>query len=190
MKTFTIASIMALAAVGSAQFDKIPSCALTCFVGPLTSDGCSSLTDFKCHCEKGASLLSTVQPCVQGACSPADQATTIQAVQETCAGVGVPINIPDTSAAPSAAPSPSASAAPVASSAAASAASSAAAAVSSAVASAASSLASAASSALATSAASASASATPTLSQFTGGAPQATKAAGLLGAAALAMLAL
>ncbi|KAH7385694.1 hypothetical protein BKA66DRAFT_511522 [Pyrenochaeta sp. MPI-SDFR-AT-0127] len=194
MKTFTIATIVALASVATAQLDAIPSCALSCLTGPLTSDGCASLTDFKCHCEKGASLLAQVQPCVQGACSAADQSATIAAVSKICVDAGAPIVIPDASAAPSAAPASSAaavasSAAEVASSAAA-VASSAAGAASSAVASAVSSLASKASSAVATPTGNGTASATPTVSQFTGAAAQATKAAGLIGAAALAMLAL
>ncbi|KAA8625559.1 GPI anchored CFEM domain containing protein [Pyrenophora tritici-repentis] len=113
MKSFTIASIIALASVASAQLDNIPSCALNCFIGPLTSDGCSALTDFKCHCQKGGQLLSQVQPCVEKACNPSDQAAAISAVESTCKAAG-----------------------------------------------------------------------------FTGGAPQATQAAGILGAAALAMLVL
>ncbi|KAJ4367468.1 hypothetical protein N0V83_007051 [Neocucurbitaria cava] len=198
MKTFTIATIIALASVGTAQLDNIPSCALNCFVGPLTSDGCSSLTDFACHCKKGAALLAQVQPCVQGACSSADQATTISAVESTCEQAGSPISIPDASSAASSATAVASSVVASAESSAASVASSAASAASSAVASAASSLASAASSAMASATASASGtsssngttSATPTVSTFTGGAAQATKAAGFLGAAALAMLAL
>ncbi|KAF2833523.1 CFEM-domain-containing protein [Ophiobolus disseminans] len=200
MKTFAIASILVLASVASAQLDNIPSCALSCLIGPLTSDGCSALTDFKCHCQKGASLLATVQPCVQGACSAADQATVISAVQSTCAGVGVPINIPNASGAASSAVASASQAASSAAASASQAASSAAASVISSVLSAASSQAASVSSVIASrasgaSTAVASASATfnrpsPSASQFTGGAPQATKAAGLLGVAAIAMLAL
>ncbi|KAH7095400.1 hypothetical protein FB567DRAFT_29526 [Paraphoma chrysanthemicola] len=194
MKTFAIASIIALASVASAQLDSIPQCALSCFLGPLGSDGCSSLTDFKCHCEKGASLLSSVTPCVQGACSAADQATTISGVQKICQDAGAPISIPNPSGAASSAAASASQAASSAAASASAAVSSAAGAASSAVASAVSSAASRASSAAnsATSAAgSAVASASPTPSQFTGAAvPQATQAVGLLGAAALAMLAL
>merc|ERR1712137_940477 len=100
MKSFTIASFDALAAVASAQLDNIPECALTCFVGPLTSDGCESLADFECHCKKGDTLLASVQPCVEGACSADDQAAAISAVESTCKAAGVPITIPDSSAAP------------------------------------------------------------------------------------------
>nr|WLA78202.1 CFEM6 [Alternaria solani] len=208
MKTFTIATVVALASVGAAQLNNIPSCALNCFIGPLTSDGCSSLTDFECHCQKGAQLLSQVQPCVEGACSPSDQAAAISAVESTCAAAGVPISIPEGSAASSAVASAT-SAAASATSAAASAASSVASSVasevtsilseaSSVVASAASSLSSALSdddestSMTATPTATGSVSTTPSssVSEFTGGAAQATQAVGILGAAALAMFAL
>src|SRR5438128_1776699 len=90
---------------------------LNCFLGPLGSDGCSALTDFGCHCKKGTELLSKVQPCVQGACSSADQAATIAAVQKTCQDAGVPINIPNASSAAPAASSAASSAASAASSA-------------------------------------------------------------------------
>lgn len=162
---------------------------LSCFIGPLTSDGCSSLTDFKCHCQKGAQLLSSVQPCVEGACSSSDKDATIAAVQKTCAENGAPIQIPGAGAASSAVASATSAAASVVSSKAAvasSAASSAAAAVSSAAAS----LASKVSSGAAAATSAVSIKPTQSLATFTGGAPAATQAAGLLGAAALAMLAL
>ncbi|KAI8936491.1 hypothetical protein NX059_006896 [Plenodomus lindquistii] len=190
MKTFQLASIIALASVATAQLDLVPQCALQCFLGPLTSDGCSELTDFRCHCEKGATLIGSVQPCVQGACSPADQLTSLNSVKKICEDAGVPIELPEASEI-SAAPASSAavavsSAAPAATSAVASAASSAASAASSAVQVATSSLAGAVSSAVASAT---SASASASLPHFTGGAAaQATGAAVLIGAAAFAML--
>ncbi|KAJ4341842.1 hypothetical protein N0V87_001507 [Didymella glomerata] len=211
MKSFALTSIIALATVASAQLDNIPSCALNCFIGPLTSDGCSGLTDFACHCKQGAKLLSSVQPCVQGACKAEDQATTISAVESTCKQAGVPIEIPNASSAVASATSAAASAASSAggaassavesatsaaaskASSAASAASSAASAASSAVESAASKVSSAlasVTSAAGSAASSGAAAASSSVSQFTGGAAQATQAAGLLGAAALAILAL
>lgn len=45
---------------------------LNCFVTTLTTDGCSGLTDFACHCQK-TDLVSKITPCVQAACSVADQ---------------------------------------------------------------------------------------------------------------------
>ncbi|KAJ4314818.1 hypothetical protein N0V94_006259 [Neodidymelliopsis sp. IMI 364377] len=202
MKTFAVASLIALASVASAQLDNIPSCALTCFLTPLGSDGCADLTDFACHCKKGAELLAQVQPCVQKACSAADQATTISAVETTCKAAGVPIEIPDTTSAASSAASEVTSAASSVASSAASSASVVISDASSALESAASSLssviASAISSATATHSANGTASATgsatgtasSSAAPFTGAAAQATQAAGLLGAAALALLAL
>jgi hypothetical protein len=199
MKTFTIATFVALASVATAQLDNIPSCALNCFVGPLTSDGCASLTDFACHCEKGAQLLSQVQPCVEGACNAEDRAAAISAVESTCAAAGVPIVIPDASSAAASVTSAVSSAAASASSVASSVASEASSVlseVSSAVESAASSVAAEVSSIVATrtptasGAASASGAPSSSVSEFTGAAAQATQAVGILGAAALAMLAL
>ncbi|KAF2189790.1 CFEM-domain-containing protein, partial [Zopfia rhizophila CBS 207.26] len=75
------------------QLGDIPSCALNCFVDALGKDGCSSLTDFACHCTK-TELIPSVTPCVQAACSADDQAKVITAVEGTCAEAGVPISIP------------------------------------------------------------------------------------------------
>ncbi|KAG9205818.1 hypothetical protein G6514_006092 [Epicoccum nigrum] len=194
MKTFAITSIIALASVATAQFDNIPSCALTCFIGPLTTDGCSALTDFACHCKQGAKLLATVQPCVEGACSAADKETTIAAVEKTCADAGAPIEIPDAPSASSAAPSSAVASSIVPSSAAPSSAAPSSAAPSSSAVSATpsgpESSASPTATATVSTPANGTASATPTPSEYTGAAAQATQAAGLLGAAALALLAL
>jgi hypothetical protein len=45
---------------------------LNCFLTALEGDGCSSLTDFACHCQK-PSLVSEVTPCVKKSCDEADQ---------------------------------------------------------------------------------------------------------------------
>ncbi|OCK86488.1 CFEM-domain-containing protein, partial [Lepidopterella palustris CBS 459.81] len=84
---------LALASVATAQLANIPNCALNCFVNALTTDGCSGLTDFACHCKK-TDLISNVTPCVQAACSADDQAKVITAVEGTCASAGVPISVP------------------------------------------------------------------------------------------------
>ena len=197
MKTFAITSIIALASVATAQFDNIPSCALTCFIGPLTTDGCSALTDFACHCKQGAKLLATVQPCVKGACSAADQETTIAAVEKTCADAGAPIEIPDTPSASSAAPSSAAATSVAPSSAAPS--STAASATPSGpessstyhpTASVTATFVSPSATVTVSTPSNGTASAAPLPSEYTGAAAQATQAAGLLGAAALALLAL
>jgi len=191
MKASFAALAIALASVASAQLDNIPSCALSCFVTVLTTDGCSGLTDFACHCKK-TDLIPKVTPCVQSSCSAADQAKVITAVEGTCAEAGVPLSLSapggasstpaPSSAAPSSAPvssTPEASAPASASSAA---------------------YTTPASSAVATSlvgtstivstpAANGTISTTATPSQFTGAAAQATQAAGLMAAGLLALAA-
>jgi len=187
MKTFAAAVLVSLASIATAQFDNIPSCALNCFIDPLTSDGCSGLTDFACHCQKADSLFAAVTPCVQSACPADDQATVISAVEETCASAGVTIEVPTPGATSSevvASTEAPASSAVVTSEVPAST--------------------EAASSAYPTSAVESSVSGIPTPtgngtapttgapapSQFTGAAAHATQAAGVLGAAALALFAL
>jgi hypothetical protein len=210
MKASAIATVFALATAVFAQFDNIPKCAVACFLGPLGSDGCTDILDFACHCKKGTELLGEVQPCTKKACSEADQKTTIEAVETTCKGVGVPIEIPDDTPASSAVvitsvvtATPSATVVTSVQSATPSSdlASSLSEAISSALSSAssvASSVASASASASASHSAShsgshsGSASSTPTAttSEFTAGAAHATQAVGLMGAAAIALLAL
>jgi hypothetical protein len=176
---------------------------LACFLGPLGSDGCSDITDFACHCKKGTELLGTVQPCTKKACSEADQKATIQAVETTCKGAGVPIEIPDDTPASSAVVTSVVTATPSAtvvtsiqtvtpSSALLSSLSEAISSALSSASSVASASASASHSASHSGSHSGSASSTPTAttSEFTAGAAQATQAIGLMGAAAIALLAL
>lgn len=119
MKT-TFAAIALVASIASAQLSAIPSCALTCLTDAIGSDGCSGLTDYKCHCSK-PSLISDVTPCVNDACSESDIEKTITAVEKLCADAGAPITITQSAAASSAAPSSeAASSAPAETSAAAS----------------------------------------------------------------------
>ncbi|OXV07311.1 hypothetical protein Egran_04924 [Elaphomyces granulatus] len=92
-------ALIALVAAGvvNAQFPDIPNCALSCLVGPLTSDGCSSLTDFACHCQK-PDLISQVSPCLEKSCNSADQSTVAGVVAKQCEAAGHPIAIPNLSA--------------------------------------------------------------------------------------------
>ncbi|KAF1956140.1 CFEM-domain-containing protein [Byssothecium circinans] len=110
MKTFVAAALISLASVATAQLDNIPSCALSCFLGPLGSDGCAQLTDFACHCKKFDTLISAVTPCVQKACSASDQAAVISGVEGTCKAAGVTVSVPSSVAASSTAAPSSASA--------------------------------------------------------------------------------
>ncbi|KAF2018660.1 CFEM-domain-containing protein [Aaosphaeria arxii CBS 175.79] len=192
MKTFAIASFIALASVASAQLDNIPQCALSCLLTPLSNDGCPALDDFKCHCEKADSLFSSAIPCVQKACEAADQQKTIEAVEGTCKQAGVPIQVPvigSSSAAGTPTPTPTPSATPSATPEESSTP------TPSATPSETPEQSSAASSALVTATPSGNGtvpSSTPsaTVSEFTGAAAQATQAIGVIGAAAIALLAL
>ncbi|KAF2094923.1 CFEM-domain-containing protein [Rhizodiscina lignyota] len=91
MKYLTIA--LSFAAVAYAQLPAVPSCSLNCFVTALTGDGCSGLTDFKCHCSKPG-LSAQIVPCVKKNCpSEADQQSVIQVVSSQCNSAGVPITV-------------------------------------------------------------------------------------------------
>lgn len=67
-------ALIALVVTGlaNAQIPNVPSCSLQCFLSSLTNDGCSDLTDFACHCAK-PQLPKEITPCVEKACSEADQ---------------------------------------------------------------------------------------------------------------------
>ncbi|KAL1599577.1 hypothetical protein SLS60_007380 [Paraconiothyrium brasiliense] len=195
MKTFAPALLVALAGVASAQLADLPQCSLQCFLTALGGDGCSELTDFKCHCEKSDSLLSSVTPCVQGACTADEQAEVIKGVQNTCASAGVTISVPS----PSGTSAPESSAAPESSSAEASSteapSSSAPAATESSsyeVPASSSAAASSSVSAVPTPSANGTVPSTPSpsSSEFPGAASRIGAAAGLVGAAALAVFAL
>ncbi|KAJ5990203.1 hypothetical protein N7499_010730 [Penicillium canescens] len=81
------------ATLANAQLPNVPACSLNCFVTALTTDGCSELTDFACHCQK-TSLVGTITPCVQKACEVSDQISVSNAVVEQCSSAGHPIVVP------------------------------------------------------------------------------------------------
>ncbi|EYE96394.1 CFEM domain-containing protein [Aspergillus ruber CBS 135680] len=87
--------VAALAATGlaSAQIPDVPSCSLQCFLDSLSNDGCSELTDFACHCTK-PQLPQEITPCVEKACSEADQSAVSSAVVQECSAAGHPISLP------------------------------------------------------------------------------------------------
>ncbi|KAF3385294.1 GPI-anchored CFEM domain protein [Penicillium rolfsii] len=93
MKFSTTLIALVAAGLANAQLPDVPACSLSCFVTALTSDGCSSLTDFACHCQK-PSLVSTVTPCVQKACAVSDQISVSNAVVAQCSSAGHPIQVP------------------------------------------------------------------------------------------------
>jgi len=195
MKTSFAAIAIALASVATAQLDNIPSCALTCFVNVLTTDGCSGLTDFACHCKK-TDLIPKVTPCVQSACSASDQAKVITAVEGTCAQAGVPLSLSAPGGAsstpvPSSSPAVYSSAAPSSTPAESTPASSAILTVETTTPAAVSTAATLVGTGtiITTPSANGTISATASPSQFTGAAAQVTQAAGMMAAAALALAA-
>ena len=187
MKSFTVATFVALAAVATAQLPEVPQCSLNCFIGPLTSDGCSQLEDFKCHCQKADSLFAAVTPCVKKACTPEEEAEVISKVKDTCAANGVTVSLPAEggSATPTPTPSASASAAPSSSPSAS--------ATTTETTTAAGTTTTMASSGMPTPSGNGTVptgTPSPPASQFPGSAARATQAVGVMGAAALAFLAL
>ncbi|QSS50780.1 proline-rich antigen [Histoplasma capsulatum var. duboisii H88] len=81
------------ASLANAQLPDIPQCAFQCFAEALGSDGCSSVTDFACHC-KVPTLPAKITPCVEAACPPQDQASVSNLVVSQCSAAGVPIVLP------------------------------------------------------------------------------------------------
>ncbi|KAI9756896.1 MAG: hypothetical protein M4579_003650 [Chaenotheca gracillima] len=203
MKYSVPALALFAALVSSQSLPDVPTCSLACFTTALTSDGCSSLTDFKCHCSK-PQLVSQIQPCVNKACSPADQQKVTDTVMSTCESVGEPIAIPSagassaagasTGAATSAAETSAAETSAAATSAAETSAAATSAAETSAAATSAAATSAAATTAAATSAAATSGVASPSAAPpastsvmaFTGAAAQPTGAFGVVAAIALA----
>ncbi|KAH7028372.1 proline-rich antigen [Macrophomina phaseolina] len=119
MKTSFAAIAFSLASVAYSQsISDLPSCSLNCFVSTLSGDGCPSLTDFECHC-KVPGLTDQITPCVQKACSTADQATVAQQVVALCSQYGVSLSVPAVSSTAAPSSSAAASSAPASSSAAA-----------------------------------------------------------------------
>ncbi|KAK7528852.1 uncharacterized protein IWZ02DRAFT_429417 [Phyllosticta citriasiana] len=112
MKTAVAAIALSMASVAYSQaVTDLPNCAVNCFVQVLSNDGCSSLGDFECHCKKPG-LVESVTPCVEKACSVADQetrppisshantvavkGTVVKDVVALCQEYGVQLTIPAT----------------------------------------------------------------------------------------------
>ncbi|EEQ91817.1 hypothetical protein RJZ56_000819 [Blastomyces dermatitidis] len=87
------------ASLANAQLPDIPPCALNCFVEALAGDGCSSLTDFECHC-KVPTLPGKITPCVEAACEPDAQSSVSNIVVSQCSAAGVPIELPPVGGSP------------------------------------------------------------------------------------------
>jgi len=77
-KTLVVAAFFGLATAAvdpSTIISQIPSCALTCLLTGAASANCD-VTDYACQCKNFDAIQKTVAPCVQGACSTADQTST------------------------------------------------------------------------------------------------------------------
>jgi len=95
MKYIVLATLASLA---YAQLPNVPPCSLQCFTTALTTDGCSGLTDFKCHCSK-PQLAAQIEPCIIKSCkATSDQQAVLSIVSSVCSSVGEPVTI-DTAAA-------------------------------------------------------------------------------------------
>jgi len=112
MKASVILSVVASAALATAQLSNIPSCALSCAISSIGSSGCSE-TDIKCVCQ-AKSFITSITTCVQGACTPAELQQTMTAAQGLCQSVGVTLTFPSSGGSSSTTSSSSSSAAVVA----------------------------------------------------------------------------
>ncbi|PWY91738.1 CFEM-domain-containing protein [Aspergillus sclerotioniger CBS 115572] len=93
MQLYRTIVILLVTTLANAQLPNIPACSLNCFVSAFQRDGCSQLMDFACHCQK-PELVGTVTPCVQKACSLADQSAVSSEVVRQCSLAGHPISVP------------------------------------------------------------------------------------------------
>ncbi|KAE8409839.1 hypothetical protein BDV37DRAFT_277490 [Aspergillus pseudonomiae] len=87
--------IVLLANLAVAQnLPNIPPCAVSCLITALQGDGCPSITDFACHCQK-PELVPKVTPCVAQACPLAEQSSVSRVVVSACSSAGHPISVPN-----------------------------------------------------------------------------------------------
>ncbi|KAF1973977.1 hypothetical protein BU23DRAFT_567774 [Bimuria novae-zelandiae CBS 107.79] len=71
----------------------IPTCALSCYLNAIPSDGCALEIDLRCHCSTG-NILERVEACVEAACSENDREYATQKVVMACRAVGVNLRVP------------------------------------------------------------------------------------------------
>ncbi|KAE8162224.1 hypothetical protein BDV40DRAFT_300566 [Aspergillus tamarii] len=87
--------IILLTSLAAAQtIPNIPPCAASCLINALQGDGCPSITDFACHCQK-PELVPKVSPCVARACPIVDQSSVSNVVVSACSSAGHPISVPN-----------------------------------------------------------------------------------------------
>jgi len=104
MRFFALASVglFSLFTLAVSQsLSGLPTCAETCALNSIAATGCA-VTDTHCICT-ATSFLSGVATCITTACSPADQAATLQFAQSYCLSANVTITLPGSAPATSAA---------------------------------------------------------------------------------------
>ncbi|ETS81142.1 hypothetical protein PFICI_06144 [Pestalotiopsis fici W106-1] len=90
-KTVAISLFVAVAAASddiTSLVTQVPDCALTCLITGASDIGCT-VTDYTCQCSKAAELQASAGPCIDAACSTADQETALTISQEICEAVGI-----------------------------------------------------------------------------------------------------
>ncbi|KAK3900725.1 hypothetical protein C8A05DRAFT_35635 [Staphylotrichum tortipilum] len=68
----------------AAAFSAIPQCAQQCISNGALSLGCSSGTDFPCHCRQQAALFAAAQGCVNSTCQQGDLQGVISGADNVC----------------------------------------------------------------------------------------------------------
>ncbi|OJD10575.1 hypothetical protein AJ78_08453 [Emergomyces pasteurianus Ep9510] len=81
------------ASLANAQLPDIPPCALACFTSAIADDGCTPLTNFKCHCGV-KTLPGKITPCVEKACDVPARSSVSNLVVSICSAAGAPIQLP------------------------------------------------------------------------------------------------
>lgn len=77
-KNVAISLFVAVAAASddvTTLLTQVPDCALTCLITGASDIGCT-VTDYTCQCSKAAELQASAGPCIDSACSTADQEST------------------------------------------------------------------------------------------------------------------
>lgn len=66
---------------------QLPSCALTCLLNGILTDGCANETDFVCHCA-GGKLVGKAAACIEQGCDTSEQVTAFGKTLIACRAVG------------------------------------------------------------------------------------------------------
>jgi len=73
MRWFTLLISFATIVLAQINVSSLPPCSVSCFATAIEASGCG-LTDYVCQCTTGKqALVASLSPCIEKACSPADQ---------------------------------------------------------------------------------------------------------------------